>query len=77
MLQVDLRAQLMLPHFIQLQSAAENKPRLDSAAAFPISIVRLFLPLPGTPPGRSLLHRLQCVLRAKFKFLQLQNTTRN
>lgn len=64
-------AQLTLPHFPHSQSSALNKPRLFSAAAFPISVPNFFFEL--STKTRSLLHRLHWLRLAKFKFLQLNS----
>jgi len=62
-LQVDLRAQLTLPHLLHCQSSAEKRPLLFSAAFEPI----LMPPLgPLLSMGLSTPHRLQLVLRAKL-----------
>jgi len=62
MLQVDLLAQLTLPHFVHCQSSAENKPFDFSAAEAPISIpcFLVFSSFFSRP------HLLQLDLRAKL-----------
>lgn len=47
-----------------------NRPRDFSAAAFPISAPFFLRPMESG--ARSFPHRLHCVRRAKFKFLQLK-----
>ena len=71
-LHVDRLAQFTLPHFEHCQSSAENRPLLFSAAFFPISTPSFFLPGAKLSLGRSALHRLQAVRRAKFILPHLQ-----